>query len=114
MKPQKEPKRNCKICDKLLPLVKGDYCDACRVVLENGGKPPLYICKECGEAYGEEKTQKGLPEGEATHWREAKCHCCKKKTQVTHYRKYGYLTKGHLAGKIDKENLHKELMPKDS
>lgn len=110
MKPkQLERVRLCKICKKTLPLIKGDYCDACRVVLENGGKPPLYICKECGDMYGEEKNV-----GKTVEWRKAKCHCCDKMRQVTHYRKYGYLTKGHLAKKIDKEKLHEKLMLKKS
>lgn len=114
MKPQDKPVRLCKLCKRRIPLIKGDYCDACSMTIANGGKPPLYICRECGETYGEEKVQKALKEGEKTQWKKSKCHICGKERQVTHYRHYGYLMKGHLAKKINREKVWKKLMPKKS
>jgi DNA-directed RNA polymerase subunit RPC12/RpoP len=104
MKPSR-PARICKVCGKVVPLKKGDYCDSCRVTLENGGRPPLYICKECGTTYGEEKHQGG---GE-TQWHKARCHICGKKRLVTHYRKFGYLMKGELSKNLDREKYFKKL-----
>ncbi len=66
MKPKDKPVRLCKVCEKKLPLIKGNYCDSCRVTLEQGGKPPIYVCHECGVLNGEEKKQGGLKEGEST------------------------------------------------
>lgn len=93
----------------MIPLKKGDYCTPCRVTLERGGRPPLYVCKECGVTHGEEKTQKGLKEGESTQWMKGKCHVCGKKRKVTHYRKFGYLQKGRLKGSVDPGELQNKL-----
>lgn len=102
--------RTCKVCGKDTPPSK-DYCSACRMQLENGGKLPLYICADCGAKYGEKKNGGKY---ELDCYREGVCHVCEKKAPVTHYRLFGYLAKGEITKKINLNKIRKTLTPTEN
>jgi len=101
--------RNCKTCGEQISILK-DYCTKCRNLLEQNGNPPIYVCQACGETYGEKKN--GGTKYEAEMWKEGICSICEKKAKVTHYRAYGYLTKGHLAKILNRDDIFKSLTQK--
>lgn len=98
--------RKCKTCGEEISILK-DYCQKCQNALEQNGNPSIYICKACGEKHGEKKN--GGAKYEANCWKDGVCAVCKKEALVTHYRMYGYMTKGVLAKKVDKKKIFKSL-----
>jgi hypothetical protein len=101
--------RNCKTCGEQISILK-DYCPKCKNLLEQNGNPPIYVCEACGLEHGEKKN--GGAKYEAEMWKEGICTICKKKALITHYRAFGYLTKGNLAKSIDKVKIFKSLTQK--
>ena len=97
--------RNCKLCGCTIPRTK-DYCPLCRVQLEQGGKPPIYVCEKCGLAYGEKK-HGGKSEENA--WKDGECAICGERVPVAHYRLFGYLTRGALNKALDVDKVYEKL-----
>lgn len=98
--------RNCKICGEQISILK-DYCNTCKNQLEMNGNPPIYVCEACGLEHGEKKN--GGAKYEANMWKRGICAICEKDTLITHYRAFGYLTKGELSKTLDKVKIFKSL-----